>query len=483
MTQETEWEAVIGLEVHVQLKTETKAFSASRVGFAESPNTRTDPTVLGLPGALPVFNEQALRHAISLGLALGCEIRRDSRFSRKHYFYPDSPKGYQISQFEDPICEGGAVEIVRDGKVHKVPLTRIHLEDDAGKSTHLSGGRSLVDLNRAGVTLCEIVSEPVIQTATEAGDYMRSLRQVVRYIGVSEADMEKGQMRCDANVSIRPRGQEALGTRTELKNINSFKFVENAIEHEIARQILLVENGEEVTQETRLWDSERGISRSMRSKEDAMDYRYMPDPDLPPLLVSEALVQSLAEELPELPASAIVRLMAMGLSADDASNMCSDRQRLSYFDRCLSAYGDKKGGAKLVANWIAVELLRELKRDKCEIRSSPVSPESFAELLSLLSKEVISGKIAKSVLTTMYSSGDSAQTVVSREGLEQITDTSAIEALVAKVIADNPSQVAKFQGGNLKMLGYFVGQVMKLSGGQANPKMVNEMIKKAISGT
>ncbi len=485
MPQQTKWEAVIGLEVHVQLKTESKAFSPSAVRFAEPPNTLTDPTVLGLPGALPVFNAQGLRHAITLGLALGCEIRRDSRFSRKHYFYPDSPKGYQISQFEDPICDGGAVEIVRDGENHKVALTRIHLEDDAGKSTHLPGGRSLVDLNRAGVTLCEIVSEPVIRSAKEAGDYMRSLRQVVRYVGVSEADMEKGQMRCDANVSIRPKGQETLGTRTELKNINSFKFVENAIEHEIARQIALVENGERVVQETRLWDSEVGISRSMRSKEDAMDYRYMPDPDLPPLLVSDQLIESLQASLPELPAAATARLVNLGLSADDAANLCSERQKLSYFDQTLAAYGTKpntKPGAKLIANWIAGELLRELKQDKRDIADCPVTPKQLAELLTLLSNDVVSGKIAKGILTTMYSSGDSAQTIVEREGLQQITDTGAIESLVDKVLAENPSQVAKYKEGNMKMLGYFVGQVMKASSGQANPKLVNELIRSKISG-
>ncbi len=483
MSETTQWEAVIGLEIHVQLATQSKAFSASAVGFAEPANTRCDPTVLGLPGALPVFNAQALHHAVTLGLALGCRIRPQSRFSRKHYFYPDSPKGYQISQFDEPICEGGAVEILRGNEVLRIPLTRIHLEDDAGKSTHLKNGRSLVDLNRAGVTLCEIVSEPVIRSAKDAGDYMRSLRQVVRYIGISEADMEKGQMRCDANVSIRPKGSQTLGTRTELKNINSFKFVENAIEHEIARQIALIENGERVVQETRLWDSEIGISRTMRSKEDAMDYRYMPDPDLPPLLVSDALIDSICKALPELPVPASLRLQELGLSEDDSLALCSDAQTLRYFDASLAAVRKEepsKPSAKLVANWIRSELFRLLQQEGHAIDSCPLSPERFAGLLLLVLAEVISGKTAKGVLGKMYESTDTAQEIVEREGLQQITDVGALEAIVDELLQSNPSQVAKYKEGNLKMLGFFVGQVMKATSGQANPKLVNSMIRSKI---
>lgn len=481
MSAESKWEAVIGLEVHVQLDTDSKSFSASAVRYGAPPNTLTDPTVLGLPGALPVFNDKGLRYAIRLGLALGCTIRRDSRFARKHYFYPDSPKGYQITQFEEPICEGGQVPIMRDGDVHEVALTRIHLEDDAGKNTHIGGGTSLVDLNRAGVTLCEIVSEPVIRSAKEAADYMRSLRQIVRYIEVSEGDMEKGQLRCDANVSIRPRGQEALGTRTELKNINSFKFVEKAIEHEIARHISVIENGEEVVQETRLWDSDAGVSRSMRSKEEAMDYRYFPDPDLPPLLVSDETLAEIQDVLPELPVAACQRLMAMGLPYDDAANLCSEAGMVHYFDQTLRAYGSGDGapgkGAKLVANWMQAELMRELNREGKGIEECPIEPEGLAGLLELIRDDTISGKIAKGVLSTMYESGDSAAAIVEREGLVQITDTGALEGIIDELLARSESQVQKYREGNHKMLGYFVGQVMKATGGQANPKIVNELLR------
>jgi aspartyl-tRNA(Asn)/glutamyl-tRNA(Gln) amidotransferase subunit B len=476
------WEAVIGLEVHVQLDTKSKSFSSSAVRYGASPNTLTDPTVLGLPGALPVFNAQGLQYAIRLGLALGCTIRRDSRFARKHYFYPDSPKGYQISQFEEPICEGGEVELIREGERHVVALTRIHLEDDAGKNNHIGGGTSLVDLNRAGVTLCEIVSEPVIRSAKEAADYMRSLRQVVRYIGVSGGDMEKGQLRCDANVSIRPRGQTELGTRAELKNINSFKFVEKAIEHEILRQISVIENGEAVVQETRLWDADAGVSRSMRSKEEAMDYRYFPDPDLPPLLVSDALVEQIAASLPELPAVACRRLIKLGLSFEDAANLTSESATLRYFDETFAKLGDaSKANAKLIANWIQAELFRELKRSGVEIEKSPLDPERLAGLLRLISDNTISGKIAKGVLSTMYESGETAEAIVQREGLEQITDTGALESIIDGILSDNASQVQKYRDGNQKMLGYFVGQVMKATGGQANPKMVNEILRGKLS--
>jgi aspartyl-tRNA(Asn)/glutamyl-tRNA(Gln) amidotransferase subunit B len=481
MSDQGKWEAVIGLEVHVQLATQSKSFSASAVRYGAPPNTLTDPTVLGLPGALPVFNEQGLREAIRLGLALGCTIRRDSRFARKHYFYPDSPKGYQISQFEEPICEGGQVPVMSDGEVHEVALTRIHLEDDAGKNTHIGGGTSLVDLNRAGVCLCEIVSEPVIRSAKEAADYMRSLRQIVRYIEVSEGDMEKGQMRCDANVSIRPRGESTLGTRTELKNINSFKFVEKAIENEIARQISLVENGDEVVQETRLWDADAGLSRSMRSKEEAMDYRYFPDPDLPPLLVSEETLSEIEGSLPELPAAAYQRLRALDLPGDDAVNLSSERAMLGYFDQTLHAYcGDRDcypADAKLVANWIQAELFRELNRESKGIEDCPLEAERLAGLLKLIADDTISGKIAKGVLGKMYESGEEASVIVEREGLVQITDTGALETIIDELLAKNESQVQKYREGNKKMLGYFVGQVMKATGGQANPKIVNQLLR------
>ncbi len=477
---ESKWEAVIGLEVHVQLDTLSKSFSSSAVRYGAEPNTLVDPTVLGLPGALPVFNEKGLHYAIRLGLALGCTIRRDSRFARKHYFYPDSPKGYQISQYEEPICEGGQVPIWREGEILEVALTRIHLEDDAGKNTHGDGGTSLVDLNRAGVTLCEVVSEPVIRSAKEAADYMRSLRQVVRYIGVSDGDMEKGQLRCDANVSIRPRGEETLGTRAELKNINSFKFVEKAIEHEIARQISVIENGDSVVQETRLWDSDAGVSRSMRSKEEAMDYRYFPDPDLPPLMVSDEMVAQIQEALPELPVAATQRLLLMGLSMEDATSLTAESATLQYFDACAAALAQKakgEGQAKMAANWIQAQLFGELNRTSTKLEESPVGPEALAGLLALIADDTISGKIAKGVLSTMIESGDAAADIVEREGLAQITDTGALETIIDDLLAANQSQVQKYREGNHKMLGFFVGQVMKATGGQANPKLVNEILR------
>lgn len=477
---DSKYQAVIGLEVHVQLDTASKSFSESAVQYGAPPNTLCDPTVLALPGSLPVFNDKGLDDAITLGLALGCTIRRDSRFARKHYFYPDQPAGYQISQYEEPICEGGAVTVLGEGGAHQVALTRIHLENDAGKNTHIPGGGSLVDLNRCGVTLCEIVSEPVLTTAAQAADYMRSLRQVVRYLGVSEGDMEKGQLRCDANVSIRPLGQRELGTRTELKNINSFKFVEKAIEHEIARQIRVIEGGEAVVQETRLWDADAGQSRSMRSKEEAMDYRYFPDPDLPPLEVSDERLARLRAALPELPAAAQARLLELGLSSDDANQLTSERENLRYFDACLAALGASQGGAKLCANWIQAELLGELNRLGKSIIKSPVTPKQLAGLLALIEDSSISGKIAKTVLPKMMDSGEDAKIIVERDGLAQITDTAALEAIIDEIVAANAGQVEKYQAGNTKLLGFFVGQVMKATKGQASPQLVNQLLRKKI---
>ncbi len=469
------WEAVIGLEVHVQLATQSKAFSASAVRYGAEPGSLTDPTVLALPGSLPVFNEHALHLAIRLGLALGCTIANESRFARKHYFYPDQPAGYQISQYDEPICQGGAVSILQDGVRKEIALTRIHLENDAGKNTH-SGARSLVDLNRAGVALCEVVSEPVLRSAQEAADYMRSLRQVVRYLGVSEGNMERGQLRCDANVSIRPRGEQELGTRTELKNINSFKFVAQAIEHEIARQVGILEAGKNITQETRLWDADAGLSRSMRSKEEAMDYRYFPDPDLPPLRVSQKQIGKIRGELPELPLDARARLMSQGLSAADSEQLCSEQSMLRYYDATLHAFAEPNG-AKLLANWVLAELLGELKRADLDIAQCPISPERLAGLLSLIANDTISGKIAKGVLGKMMGSDDQAQVIVERDGLAQITDSAALEAIIVEVLAQNPKQVEGYQGGNSKLLGFFVGQVMKTTGGKANPKLVNQLLR------
>tara|TARA_R110002096_G_scaffold16898_3_gene57739 strand:- start:1078 stop:2559 length:1482 start_codon:yes stop_codon:yes gene_type:complete len=471
----SKWEAVIGLEVHVQLATKSKAFSASAVQYGADPNSLTDPTVLALPGSLPVFNDEGLRLAMRLGLALGCTIAKQSRFARKHYFYPDQPAGYQISQYDEPICLGGSVPILEDGVRKEIELTRIHLENDAGKNNH-AGARSLVDLNRAGVVLCEVVSEPVLRSAGEAADYMRSLRQIVRYLGVSEGDMEKGQLRCDANVSIRPRGQEAFGTRAELKNINSFKFVHQAIDHEIARQIRLLEDGKTIVQETRLWDADAGRSRSMRGKEEALDYRYFPDPDLPPLEVSEETIERIRSELPELPLDARARLISLGLAVDDAEQLSAERGMLAYYDATLVALGGDTH-AKLAANWVSGALLAELGRLGKSIADSPLQPERLAGLLRLIADDTISGKIAKGILPGMMESDDEAGDIVDREGLGQITDTGALESIVDDLLAANPKQVQGYQGGNQKLLGFFVGQVMKATGGKANPKMVNQLLR------
>ncbi|HET6613215.1 MAG TPA: Asp-tRNA(Asn)/Glu-tRNA(Gln) amidotransferase subunit GatB [Kofleriaceae bacterium] len=476
------WEPVIGLEVHVQLATRSKAFSASAAAFGAPPNALTDPTVLGLPGALPTFNHEALMLALRLGLATGCEIRRRSRFARKHYFYPDLPKGYQISQYDEPLCAHGSLEVTVGDAVKTVRLTRIHLEEDAGKNTHQLGATSLVDLNRAGVPLCEVVSEPDLRSAVEAGEYMRALRRLVRYLGVSEGNMEQGQLRCDANVSLRPVGSTTLGTRTELKNINSFRFVERAIDHEIARQARILDGGGTIDQETRLWDAQQGISLPMRSKEEANDYRYFPDPDLPPLCVDEATIAAVREALPELPAQKRARYAGeLGLSVDDALTLADDRALADYFDAAVTAYGKGPAGAKVIANWILSELLRELSRTDTDIAACPIAPASLAALVALIDDATISGKIAKDVFSEMFATGAGPDAIVEQKGLRQVTDAGAIEKVAAAVIAEHSAQAAAYRAGKQGLLGFFVGQVMKQTGGKANPKLTNEILKKLLS--
>jgi aspartyl-tRNA(Asn)/glutamyl-tRNA(Gln) amidotransferase subunit B len=479
----TRWEPVIGLEVHVQLATQSKAFSASASDFGAGPNSLTDATVLGLPGALPVFNRRALEHALALGLATRSAIRARSRFARKHYFYPDLPKGYQISQYDEPLCEHGVVEFLLAGEPHAVRLTRIHLEEDAGKSIHHSSAASWVDLNRAGVPLCEVVSEPDIHSAEEAAEYMRALRQLVRYLGISDGDMEKGQLRCDANVSVRPRGASELGTRTELKNINSFRFVHKAIEHEIARQIRVLEQGGRIEQETRLWDADAGTSRPLRSKEEANDYRYFPDPDLPALVVDEAVLDQVRARLPELPFERCRRYMDQwGLSADDARALAAERSLAEFFDAAVAAHGDARAGAKPLANWIQSELVRELNRDGQDVGACPIEPGHLAELVRLIDSGAISGKIAKDVFAAMYRSGDSPGVVIEREGLAQISDEAALEAIARQIIDANPGQAAAYRAGKHQVLGFFVGQVMKATRGQANPRLVNGLLQRLLAG-
>ncbi len=487
------WEVVIGLEVHVQLATASKAFSPSAVRYGASPNSLTDPVVLGLPGALPTFNERALAYAVKLGLATGCTIRPRSRFARKQYFYPDLPKGYQISQFDEPLCEHGAVEFLFEGKPHKVALTRIHLEEDAGKSTHLPGGASLVDLNRAGVPLCEVVSEPDLRSAEEAAEYMRALRQLVRCLGISAGDMEKGNLRCDANVSLRLRGATELGTRAELKNINSFRFVQQAIEHEVRRQARILDEGGTIAQETRLWDADAGMSHSMRSKEEAEDYRYFPDPDLPPLIVDGALLAGIRATMPELPMQRHSRYTTdWGLSADDARTLADDQDLASFFDDAVAAYaasasasdpGDasvRRRGARPIANWMLGELLGRLNREGVSLPACAVTPRHLAELVHLIEADTISGKIAKKVFAELFKTGDPPGLIVERQGLTQITDPAAIENMARPIVEANASQAQAYRDGKSSLLGFFVGQVMKQSRGKANPQVVNEVLKRLL---
>jgi aspartyl-tRNA(Asn)/glutamyl-tRNA(Gln) amidotransferase subunit B len=473
------FEPVIGLECHVQLGTRSKAFSAADASFGGAPNAFTDPYTLALPGTLPVCNRVAVEYALRMALATGCTIRRRSRFARKHYFYPDLPKGYQISQYEEPLAEHGRVELLLDGERRAVPLTRIHMEEDAGKSTHVGGAPvSLVDLNRAGVALIEVVSEPAIRSAKEAAEYLRALRQLVRYLGICDGNMEEGSLRCDANVSIRPVGERALGTRTELKNMNSFRHVQQAIEYEIARQSQVLARGERVVQETRLWDAERGSSHPMRSKEHAHDYRYFPEPDLPPLAIGEEAIERVRASLPELPLDRRARFVErLGLSDYDATLLTSERPIADYYEQVVAAGAD----AKRAANWVGSELLRELHRDGRPVEACPIAPPALAELVALVEDGTISGKIAKEVFGKMYASGRGPREIVAAEGLVQLTDEAAIEAACRAVLEANVKQVEKYRAGAANLLGFFVGQVMKATRGKANPELVNQVLKRLLA--
>jgi aspartyl-tRNA(Asn)/glutamyl-tRNA(Gln) amidotransferase subunit B len=473
------YEPVIGLEVHVQLGTKTKAFSPSAVEFGAPPNSLTDPLVLGMPGTLPVFNRAVLELALRLGVATGSKIRAKSRFARKHYFYPDQPKGYQISQYDEPLCEDGHIDLIHNGEVKRVQLERIHLEEDAGKSTHV-GQFSHVDLNRAGVPLVEVVTAPVITSAEEAAEFMRALNRLVRWLEISEGDMEKGQMRCDANVSVRLRGEDRLGTRTELKNINSFRFVQNAVEHEILRQMRIVDGGGRITRETRLWDADLGTSASMRSKEEANDYRYFPDPDLPPLVVDGATMATILRALPELPSARFDRYRKQhGLSPDDARTMIGDRALADYFDAACKAHpGDASG--RTIANWILTELLGALNADGKSIAESPMSAATLSDLVRLVEDGTISGKIGKEIFAESYKSGEAPAAIVDRKGVRQISDEAALWEIVEKVVAANPKQAEDFAKGKDTLFGFFVGQVMKATQGRANPVITNDLLHKRL---
>jgi aspartyl-tRNA(Asn)/glutamyl-tRNA(Gln) amidotransferase subunit B len=473
------YEAVIGLEVHAQMLTETKIFCGCSTKFGAEPNTQTCQICIGMPGVLPVLNKKALEFAIRTGLATNCTIASYSRFARKNYFYPDLPKGYQISQYEHPICEHGYIDILVDGSAKKVGITRIHMEEDAGKNIHEGGGNySFVDLNRTGVPLMEIVSEPDIRSPREAVEYMKKLRAIVRYLGVCDGNMEQGSLRCDANVSVRPEGRKEFGTRAEIKNINSFKFVEKAIEYEIKRQISVIEKGGKIIQETRLWDSNRGVTESMRSKEEAHDYRYFPDPDLVPLVVHQSMVDDIRSSLPELPDEKRKRFVSdFSLPEYDADLLTTEIAVAEWFEKAVRAGGQPKA----VSNWIMGELLRLLNEENVAIENCLLKPEQLAEMLLLVEKGTISGKIAKTVFTEMFKTGKDPETVVSEKGLLQISDESAIEKTVDEIISMHGSEVERFKAGEEKLMGFFVGQIMKATRGKANPQLVNDLLKKKLS--
>ena len=477
-TLRDKYEVVIGLEVHAQLKTKSKIFAPDGTEFGQEPNTQTSPITLGMPGVLPVLNKEAVNMGILTGLALNCEIPERCKFDRKQYFYPDLPKGYQISQYDEPICVNGYLEI--GGK--KIGITRAHLEEDAGKLVHagadgLAGSSySLVDLNRAGTPLLEIVSEPDMRSSAEARAYMEELRNIVRYIGVCDGNLEEGSMRCDANISIMPKGSDKFGTRAEIKNVNSFSALQRAIEYEIDRQIEIVEEGGKVVQETRLWDDNAKETRSMRGKEDAHDYRYFPEPDLKPLVISREWVQEIKDKMPELPAQKRARYQSLGLSEYDANVVVEQMELALFFDKVL----ELGANAKTAVNFIMGEIAAYLKEEKLELAQTKLTPENLAELISLIEKGTISNNIGKQIIIDMMQTGKAASKIVEEKGLSQITDEGAIKEIVQKVVDANPNQVAAYKGGKVQLFGFFVGQVMKETKGRANPKTVNELLKELL---
>lgn len=479
-----EWEVVIGLEIHAQLATKTKIFSGAATAYGAAPNTQACAVDLGLPGVLPVLNKEAVRMAVKFGLAVDAEIADRSVFARKNYFYPDLPKGYQISQFELPIVGKGQISIeMEDGSEKLIGITRAHLEEDAGKSLHEDfHGQTGIDLNRAGTPLLEIVSEPDMRSAKEAVAYMKKIHSLVRYLEICDGNMQEGSFRCDANVSIRPKGKEKFGTRTELKNINSFRNVERAINIEIERQIDVIESGGTVVQETRLYDADKNETRSMRSKEEANDYRYFPDPDLLPVVLDKDLLEQVRATLPELPNEKRDRLVnEMGLSKYDASVLTSSRELADYFEAVLAATGHKD--PKQCANWVIGDLSGALNKAGLEITESPVSAQQLGSVLLRIQDNTISGKIAKQVFEAIWNGeGTDADAVIESKGLKQVTDTGAIEAMIDDVIAANPEQVQQYRDGKEQVFGFFVGQVMKASKGKANPGQVNDILKQKLAG-
>ncbi|MHB8173249.1 MAG: Asp-tRNA(Asn)/Glu-tRNA(Gln) amidotransferase subunit GatB [Nitrospirota bacterium] len=473
------YEPVIGLEVHAQLKTASKIFCGCSTKFGQGPNSQTCQVCIGMPGVLPVLNKTAMDFIIKSGLAMHCTVAPYSRFARKNYFYPDLPKGYQISQYELPVCQGGYVDVVVDGTVKRVGLTRIHLEEDAGKNLHEGiEGASHVDLNRTGVPLMEIVSEPDIRSAAEAAEYMRKLRAILRYIDVCDGNMEEGSLRCDANISVRPVGQDKFGTRAELKNMNSFKNVAKAIEYEIKRQIAVIEDGGKVVQETRLWDANQGITLSMRGKEEAHDYRYFPEPDLVPIGVSKDWLEDIRATMPELPDAKRERFVReYGIPDYDAMVLTESRALADYYEKTAKL----SGAPKPASNWIMGDVLRELKNAGTEVEDCPLEPERLAGMIKLIESGTISGKIAKTVFEEIYGSKKSAEDVVKEKGLVQISDEASIAKVIDEVMAANPANVEQYRAGKVALIGFFVGQVMKKTGGKANPGVVNELLRKKLS--
>jgi aspartyl-tRNA(Asn)/glutamyl-tRNA(Gln) amidotransferase subunit B len=475
------YEAVVGLEVHVQLSTATKIFCGCPTGFGAPPNTNVCPVCLGLPGALPVLNRAAVELAIKGALALNCRIRPHSRFARKNYFYPDLPKGYQISQYDEPFAEFGYVDIVFDGAAKRIGVTRVHMEDDAGKSIHDgfkdSSRYSYVDLNRSGTPLIEIVSEPDMRGSDEAYAYLTEVKQALQFIEVSSCDMEKGHLRCDANVSVRPRGQEELGTKVEVKNLNSFRFLKQALDYEIARQVALIESGGTVLQETRLYDPDIGETAGMRSKEQAHDYRYSPEPDLVPLGIGAEWLANIEAAMPELPARKRVRFLEeYALSAYDADVLTATRATAEYFETVARV----SGNPKMAANWVMGDLMALLKAEGKDVAESPVSASQLGELVKLIAGNQLSGKLAKEIFPKMFSTGEAPDVIIKREGLQQISDSGALEKVIAGVMAANPKQVEQYRGGKTAVINFLVGQAMKVTRGQANVALVTELFKQKL---
>ena len=473
-----DYEVVIGLEVHAQLRTKSKIFCSCSTQFGAGPNENTCPVCTGMPGMLPVLNARAVEYAVKMAMAVDCAVNRRSLFARKNYFYPDLPKGYQISQFELPVAEHGHIDIHTDNGVKRIGITRIHMENDAGKNIHsTSDNASYVDLNRAGVPLIEIVSEPDMRSAEEAVAYLKSLRAILVYLGICDGNLEEGSFRCDANVSIRPRGQEEFGTRAELKNMNSFRNIQRAIEYEVERQIDLVEDGEQVVQETRLFDAAKGVTRSMRGKEEAHDYRYFPDPDLLPLVIEEEWMEKWRAELPELPEARCRRFQeALGLPEYDALVLTAEKEVADYFEEALAVHAEPKK----ISNWVMGEVMRELNDRGVSLAECRLRPGDLARLVKLVDDGIISGSIAKSVFKELFESGGDPEAHVKAKGLAQISDTSAIGGLVDEVLAENPAEVERYKGGDRKLTGFFVGQVMKKSKGKANPGLVNQLLAKRL---